>query len=100
MARESGIAFGPVYRYAASLSWREASKIMITTADVSRMKPEARIEVLKNAPANGWVAFSENEEELVAYGTTYDEVVRKAEESGVSEPVVVKVPPAWNDLVL
>lgn len=64
------------------------------------MSPEARITALRNAPSNGWAAFSEDEERLVAYGTTYDEVVRKAEENGVMEPVIVKVPPTWNDLVL
>ena len=64
------------------------------------MSPEARINALKNAPRNGWVAFSEDEERLVAYGKTYDEVVKLSEEKGVLEPVVVKVPPTWNDLVL
>jgi len=64
------------------------------------MTPEARIEALRNAPRNGWAAFSEDEEKLVAYGATYDEVVKKAEENGVTEPVLVKVPPTWNDMVL
>jgi hypothetical protein len=73
---------------------------MMKTAEVFPMSPEARIEALKNAPRNGWVAFSEDEERLVAYGTTYDEVVKNAEASGVTEPVVVKVPPTWNDMVL
>ena len=72
----------------------------MNTAEVFPMSPEARIEALRNAPRNGWAAFSEDEETLVAYGTTYDEVVIKAEESGVTEPVIVKVPDNWNDLVL
>ena len=55
------------------------------------MSPDARIEALMGAPKNGWAALSEDEERLVAYGSTYDEVVQKAEESGLSEPVVVKV---------
>jgi hypothetical protein len=73
---------------------------MMNAADIYPMSPEARIEALKNAPLDGWAAFSEDEERLVAYGTTYDEVVKKSEENGVTNPVVVKVPPAWNDLVL
>jgi hypothetical protein len=73
---------------------------MMTTAEVFPMNPQARIEALRNAPLNGWAAFSEDEEKLIAYGTTYDEVVRKAEESGVSDPVVVKIPHSWNDMVL
>ena len=64
------------------------------------MSRQARIEALKNAPANGWAAFSEDEERLVAYGNTYDEVVAKAEKNGVTEPVIVKIPENWNDRVL
>ncbi len=64
------------------------------------MSPEARIDALRKAPPDGWVAFSEDEERLVAYGLSYDEVVQKSRESGVSEPVVVKVPENWNDLAL
>jgi len=73
---------------------------MMETVEVFPMSPEARIQALKNAPQNGWAAFSSDEEQLIAYGTTYDEVVQKAEEKGVTDPVVVKVPPTWNDMVL
>jgi len=45
-----------------------------------------------HAPSNGWIAFSEYEEHLVAYGATYDEVVTKAKKQGVTDLVVVKVP--------
>ena len=44
------------------------------------------------APSNGWIAFSEDEENFIAYGATYDEVVAKAEKQGVADLVVVKVP--------
>jgi Family of unknown function (DUF5678) len=64
------------------------------------MGPQARIDALKNAPANGWVAFSEDEERVVAYASTYDEVVEMAEKNGVTEPVIVKIPENWNDRVL
>ena len=64
------------------------------------MSPQARIEALRGAPANGWAAFSEDEESLVAYGATYDEVVANAEKRGVSDVVVVKVPENWEDKVL
>jgi hypothetical protein len=73
---------------------------MMKALEVFPMSPEARIKALKDAPRNGWAAFSEDEERLVAYGTTYDEVVQKSEENGVTDPVVVKVPDNWNDLVL
>jgi hypothetical protein len=56
------------------------------------MSPEGSIEELQAAPADGWIAFSENEERLIAYGATYDEAVANAEKQGVSDLVVVKVP--------
>ena len=64
------------------------------------MNPAVRLEALKNAPRNGWAAFSEDEERLIAYAATYDEVVQRSEELGVNDPVVVKIPPTWTDLVL
>jgi Fe2+ transport system protein FeoA len=64
------------------------------------MTPQSRIEALRNAPPNGWAAFSEDEEKIVAYGKTYDEVVEIAQKAGVSDPVVVKIPENWNDRVL
>jgi len=59
------------------------------------MSPQARIEPLQKAPSNGWIAFSEDEEQLIAYGATYDEVVANAEKQGVADLVVVKVPETW-----
>jgi hypothetical protein len=64
------------------------------------VSPQARIDALRQAPPNGWAAFSEDEEKLVAYGATYDEVVASAERQGISEPVVVKIPENWNDRIL
>jgi hypothetical protein len=64
------------------------------------MSPEARIAALKNAPADGWVAFSSDESAVIAYGLTYDEAVSNAELKGVSDPVLVKVPKDWAPAVL
>jgi hypothetical protein len=50
---------------------------------------------LQKAPLNGWIAFSEDDERLIAYGATYDEVVANAGKQGVSDLVVVKVPETW-----
>ena len=50
---------------------------------------------LQKAPSNGWIAFSKEDERLIAYGATYDEVVADAEKQGVSDLVVVKVPETW-----
>ena len=64
------------------------------------MRPEERIEALLQAPPGGWVAFSEDESRVVAYGATYDEAVLNAEKAGVSDPLLVKVPVDWTELVL
>jgi hypothetical protein len=64
------------------------------------MSPEDRIKALEAAPPDGWVAFSANEERVVAYGKSYDDVVATAEANGEFDPVVMKVPKSWSMLVL
>ena len=64
------------------------------------MRPEDRVKALLAAPPGGWVAFSADEERVVAYGESYDDVVAKADRSGESDPVIMKVPPSWSTLVL
>jgi predicted RNase H-like HicB family nuclease len=59
------------------------------------MSPEARIQALRDAPPGGWVAFSEDESRVVAYGQSYDEAVVAAEQAGEKEPVLTKVPLDW-----
>lgn len=67
---------------------------------VESMSPEARIKALRAAPPDGWAAFSSDEQSVVAYGRTYEEVIAKAEENGESDPVLVKVPKDWSMQVL
>lgn len=64
------------------------------------MSPKERIEALLKAPPDGWVAFSEDESRVVAYGNSYDDVVDAAERGGVTDPILVKVPHDWTQLVL
>ena len=67
---------------------------------VRRMSPEARIKALRAAPPDGWVAFSSDEERVVAHGKTYEETVMKAEKNGEPDPVLTKVPKDWSMQVL
>jgi len=46
----------------------------------------ARLELLRSAPLNSWIALSEDETRIVATGTTYSEVVERSERAGVSNP--------------
>ena len=64
------------------------------------MSPEDRLDALRNAPPDGWVAFSSDETRLVAYGVTYEEAVTKADENGERDPVILKVPKNWLVQVL
>ena len=64
------------------------------------MSPDERLKALLDAPPDGWVAFSEDESRVVAYGSTYDEAVAGAEKAGENDPLLVKVPPNWTKLEL
>ena len=63
---------------------------------VKSMSPEARLKALRAAPPDGWVAFSSDEERLVAYGKTYEEALKKAGQDGEPDPVLTKVPTDWS----
>lgn len=62
---------------------------------MQNMSPDARIKVLREAAPGSWVAFSNDESRVVAYGKTYDEAVAAAEETGESDPVITRVPKDW-----
>jgi hypothetical protein len=57
-----------------------------------------RLELLRSAPLNSWVALSEDESAIVATGQTYAEVSRKSDEAGESDPVILKTPEEWAPL--
>ena len=57
-----------------------------------------RLELLRSAPLDCWIALSEDESKIVATGASYDEVVSKSEEAGESDPVLLKTPKAWLPL--
>jgi hypothetical protein len=57
-----------------------------------------RLEALRAAPLDSWVALSEDESKIVAVGATYEEAVKNSERAGVEEPVILKTPPSWSPL--
>ena len=59
------------------------------------MEPKERLEILKNAPPNSWLAFSEDESRILGTATTYEEAVALASEKGVEDPVLIKTPDEW-----
>jgi hypothetical protein len=64
------------------------------------MSSEKRVEILRSAPPNSWIALSEDESRVVAQGSSYSEVVALAENEGVSDPVLIMTPESWAPRVL
>lgn len=56
---------------------------------------DLRLKALEAAPLDSWIALSEDETQLVATGSSYEEVVRNSEMAGVSDPVLIKTPKIW-----
>jgi hypothetical protein len=59
---------------------------------------DQRLEVLRSAPPDKWIALSEDETKIVAVGSTYTEVVENSELAGVSDPILLKVPKVWTPI--
>jgi len=50
--------------------------------------------VLRDAPAEKWIALSGDQTKIVGEGKTPEEAIRAAEDNGVPHAFVMKVPPA------
>jgi hypothetical protein len=64
------------------------------------MSPENRIrlDLLRSAPLNKWIALSEDESNIVAVGETYGEVSALSDLAGISDPLILKTPEEWVPL--
>jgi hypothetical protein len=62
------------------------------------VNPRTRLELLRSAPLDAWVALSEDESEIVAVARTYSEVVALTHKHGVNDPVILKTPSEWAPL--
>ncbi len=62
------------------------------------LEEEARLEALRQAPLDSWIALSKDETKVVAVGATYSEVVKNCEQAGIDDPVILKTPPQWAPL--
>lgn len=61
---------------------------------------DIRLELLRSAPLDSWIALSEDETKIVATAATYEEVVKKSDSAGVSDPVLVKTPKTWHSIAV
>lgn len=61
------------------------------------MSPEnrTRLELLRTAPLNKWIALSEDESRIVAVGDTFGEVSEKSEMAAIADPLILKTPDEW-----
>jgi hypothetical protein len=57
---------------------------------------DARVEALRSAPLDSWIAFSEDEKKIIAVGKTYEEAVSASDQAGELDPVIVKTPKVWS----
>jgi len=48
--------------------------------------------LLANVPRGSWVAISQDEERLIAYGAELSDVLKRAKEKGEQDPIVTRVP--------
>lgn len=62
------------------------------------MKADPRVEALRSAKPDSWVALSEDESRIVAVADTYEEVALASDQAGILDPVVVKIPKVWSSL--
>ena len=54
-----------------------------------------RLNALRSAPLNSWVALSEDESRIVATGASYQEVSDRSDAAGEANPVIIKTPDRW-----
>lgn len=69
-------------------------------AEPIMLSQEERVNILRNAPPRTWIAFSQDESELVAQAASYEEAVEISESKGVQDPVLLMTPDSWIPLVL
>ena len=64
------------------------------------MSVQERLEILRTAEPNTWVAFSANEDRVVARGPELADVVSQAQKAGESDPILTRIPPSWEPTLL
>lgn len=60
----------------------------------------ARLDALRAATPDRWVALSADETRVVAEADSFDEAAAAAERTGEADPILVRVPEDWTARVL
>jgi hypothetical protein len=64
------------------------------------MAPEERARLLAEERPDSWIALSSDESKIVGRGSTYLEAVQEADQAGEGDPLLIKTPNEWSNLVL
>jgi hypothetical protein len=64
------------------------------------VSPQAiiRLELLRSAPLDRWIAISEDESRIIAVAETYSDVSRLADDAGEPDSIILKTPAAWEPI--
>lgn len=57
---------------------------------------DRRLELLRSAPMNSWIAFSGDESRIIATGKTFMEAEAAAQQSGETDYFLTKTPDEWT----
>jgi hypothetical protein len=68
--------------------------MMLSTKDATRLQ------FLRDAKPNSWLAVSEDGYELLGQGDTPEEALEQAKKKGCEDPVLTMVPPEWRPRIL
>ena len=63
--------------------------------EMSAQAKADRLDLLRNAPMNSWVALSADESRIVAIGKTFVEADATAKKSGEENYVLTRTPDVW-----
>lgn len=61
---------------------------------------QERLQILREATPNTWLAFSSDESQLVGRGDTFGDASTAAENAGEQDPIIMLVPATWSPTLL
>ena len=64
------------------------------------MSPQSiiRLNTLRSAPLDRWIALSEDESRIIAVGETFTEGSNLSDAAGESDPTILRTPASWEPI--
>ena len=63
------------------------------------MTDEERVQILREAKPNSWLALSSDESRVAGRGDSFEQAVEDAKEHGENDPLLIKVSDNWEPRV-